>query len=578
MRRTLPPAIVLGLGIVLALGCAASGCRHAGADREEEPGEGPGSPWFEDVTEQVGLDFVHDAGPTGHYFLPQIVGSGAALFDFDGTGRLGIYLVQNGGPPSHSTNRLYRQREDGRFEDVSAGSGLDVAGYGMGVAVGDVNNDGRPDVLLTEFGGCRLFMNEGDGHFTEVTARLGSGSLTWATSACFFDYDRDGWLDLVVTNYVDYDPSWTCTGAGGQPDFCHPDVFPGSATRLYRNLGRDAKGNWRGFRDVTPQAGLDRARGPGLGVVCADFDGDGWPDIFVANDGKPNRLWINRHDGTFKEEALVRGVAVNGQAQAQANMGIALGDIDGDGLFDLYVTHLTEEGNVLWQQGPRGAFQDRTAAADLNGTRRRGTGFGTVFGDFDRDGALDLAVANGRVYRRSDAEPGAQGDFWERYAERNQLLSSDGTGQFHEISGHTPAFCSRRGVYRGLAVADVFNTGALDLLVTEVAGRARLFRNVAPEKGHWLEVSAVDPACGGRDAHGAIVTVWAGQRRWKRWLNPAGSYLCSSDPRAHFGLGTADRVDAIQVRWPDNTLEAFRGTPADRLLRLEKGRGVAVHP
>ncbi len=571
--KTAPRLLSLGAGAALAVAGLLAGCRPSGdpAPADLEPA---GPAWFEDVTDRAGLHFVHDAGPAGTYFMPQIAGSGVALFDCDGDGRLDIYLIQNAGPGSKSTNRLFRQRRDGTFEDISAGSGLDVAGHGMGAAVGDVNNDGRPDVLLTEYGATRLFLNQGGGRFAEGTRNLGSASPLWATSACFFDYDRDGWLDLVVTNYVDYDPSWVCADAAGRKEFCHPSVFQGTATKLYHNLGRDRAGRWRGFQDVTVESGLARLPGPGFGVVCADFDGDGWPDIFVANDTHPNRLWINGHDGTFREEAATRGLAFNGLAQSPANMGIALGDVNGDGLFDLYVTHLTDELNTLWLQGPRrGSFQDQTMAFGLASTRWRGTGWGTVLADFDHDGALDLAVANGRVARRLQAGAFPIDSFWSLYAERNQLLVNDGTGHFRDLSAQQPSFCGTPGVYRALASGDVDNDGALDLVVTQIDGPARLFRNVAPKRGHWLLVSALEPRHGGRDAYGAVVTVRAGARRWVRWLNPGVGYLTSNDPRVHVGLGEADRVDAIEVLWPDGLEETFRSPGVDRWIRLKRGEG-----
>jgi hypothetical protein len=522
----------------------------------------------------------------GDYFMPQIMGSGAALLDFDNDGRLDLYFLQNGGPNSRSTNRLYHQEADGRFKDVSAGSGLDVAGYGMGVAVGDVNNDGFPDVLVTEYSGLRLFLNNGNGTFTDITKEAGLESVLWGTSASFFDYDRDGWLDLVVVNYLDYSPSRPC-GDAGKPDYCHPNAFGGAVTKLYHNRGLekgDADLNKKVrvpfFEDVTLKSGLGRLPGPGLGVVCADFDGDGWPDIFVANDSKANRLWINQRDGTFKEEGVVRGVAFNGLGRPQANMGVALGDVSGQGQFDLYVTHLTEETNTLWKQGPRGLFRDQTAAAGLASPLWHGTGFGTVLGDFDHDGTLDLAVVNGRVARAgklASGEPGASGGlepFWRDYAERNQLFANDGSGRFRDISPQNKPFCGTAAVSRGLACGDLDGDGALDLLVTTVAGPARLYRNVAPGRGHWLLVRALDPALK-RDAYGAEITVRAGDRRWLRWLNPASSYLCSNDPRAHFGLGQAERVDAIEIRWPDGAAEVFPGGAADRAVVLRKGEGSA---
>ena len=561
-------------GLLLAfVSLGAAGCRKA--ESPAAAGEPAEAAWFADVTEHAGLDFVHEAGPTGHYFMPQMVGSGAALFDFDGDGLLDIYLLQNGGPKG-PRNRLFKQLPDGTFRDVSAGSGLDIAGHNMGVAVGDINNDGRPDVVVTQYGGLRLFLNNGDGTFTDVTKEAGlDRALLWATSACFVDYDRDGWLDLVVVDYVQYDPKRWCAEGSSRQDFCGPNAFPGSVTKLFHNLGRGTGPHGICFQDVTLASGLGRQPGPGLGVFCADFDGDRWPDILIANDGKPNHLWINQHDGTFKEEALTRGVACNAMGRAEANMGIAVGDVDGDGLFDVYITHLNEETNTLWKQGPRGMFQDRTVGAALTRSVWRGTGFGTVLGDFDHDGALDLAVANGRVKRPRDgpdSAPAAPDQFWRVYGERNQLFRNEGGGRFRDMSAQNAAFCGTAAVWRGLACGDVFNDGCLDLLVTAVAAPARLYRNVAPKGGHWLTVRALDPALH-RDAYGAEITVRAGKRHWLRWANPGYSYLCSNDPRAHFGLGPAERVDGIDVVWPDGSAETFPGCAADRALVLRKGDG-----
>jgi hypothetical protein len=443
----------------------------------------------------------------------------------------------------------------------------------MGVAVGDVNNDGRPDVLLTEYGRIRLFLNNGNGTFTDVTKEAGLDNPAWGTSAAFFDYDRDGWLDLVVANYVDYDPSVRCGSSGGRPDYCHPNTFPGTVARLFHNLGPAGGKPGVRFEDVTVKAGLARRPSNGLGVLCADLDGDGWPDIFVANDSQANHLWINQKDGTFREEAVQRGVACNSTGQTAANMGIAWGDVSGKGLLDLFVTHLTAEDPTLWQQGPPGSYQDRTVAAGLTGGHWRGTGFGTVLADFDNDGAPDLAVVNGRVARRREGGGDVPADqFWSQYAERGQLFVNDGRGRFHDASADNPALCGEPMVGRGLAVGDVDNDGALDLLLTQVGGPARLLRNVAPKRGSWLMVRAVDPRLK-RDAYGARVTVSAGGRTWVRWINPGGSYLASSDPRAHFGLGPAERFDRLHVVWPDGSAEEFGSGGVNRTLEVRKGEG-----
>jgi hypothetical protein len=563
---SLPWRVLLALSALFTLSFLSCDPKKQPAPSAEDFGPA----WFEEITEAVGLNFQHQAGPGGSYFLPEIMGSGAACFDCDNDGRLDLYLLQNSGPNSPAKNRLFRQKVDGSFEDISVKSGLDVSGYGMGVAIADVNNDGWQDVLITEFGGVRLFLNNGNCTFTEVTKEVGLDSVHWATSASFFDYDRDGWLDLVVVHYVDYQPGTHCTGTKARPDYCHPAMFQGTATYLFHNLGRQANGRIA-FEDVTARAGLARRTGPGLGVLCADFNGDGWPDIFVANDAKPNHLWINQKDGTFREEAVARGCAYDSMGRTNGNMGIAYGDVDNDGLPDLFVTHLTSETNTLWKQGSIGLYSDRTMEAGLSKPHWRGTGFGVVMGDFAQRGCLDLALVNGRVSRFPGAP--ADGFHWQDYAEQNQLFANDGQGHFRDISPGNPAFCGAPAIGRGLCAGDICGNGRIDLLATYVQGPARLYRNIAPHAGHWLIVRAFAPAWK-RDAYGATVTIRAGGKQFTRLIQPASSYLCSNDPAAHFGLGNTDRVDSIRVFWPDGVVEEFSGCAADQRLTLRKGEGV----
>jgi hypothetical protein len=574
--------IIVWVALVVVL-ASCNSTTTSSPDVSSATDEDPQGPvWFEDVTDAVGLDFVHDPGPTGDYFMPQANGSGCAFIHEQDN--LYIYLLNNAGPDSNSVNRLYLRTPEGKFKDVTSGSGLDVAGYSQGVAVGDVNNDGLPDVLLTQYGSIKLFLNQGNGKFKDITVAAGLSNPLWGTSAAFFDYDRDGWLDLVIVNYVDYDPQMKCTGTRGMADFCGPAHFPGTCSKLFRNLGApsgsDAKIGVR-FEDVSVATGIAGKSGPGLGVVCADFDGDGWPDIFIANDEKPNHLWISHRkpDGAvyFEEEAGSRGLAYSEGGKAYAGMGIALGDIDNKGMFDLFVTHLISETHTLWKQGPRGKFRDRTVEAGLILTGWRGTGFGTLMADFDLDGAVDLVLVNGAVAHggnRTRTLP-----FWERYAQRNQLLANDGKGKFRDLSVYNKALCGRGNIARGLACTDFDGDGAPDLLVTAIGDRARLFRNIAPDRGHWLSIRTCDPRWR-RDAYGAEVRIQVADRQMLRLINPAESFLSSSSPYAYFGLGRADRVDKILVKWPDGPLdevdEAFEGGPVDRQIVLRRGTGRKV--
>ena len=582
----------------------------AGCGSDPRPGNKPSGQshdWFEDVTARAKLRFVHQVETSGRYLFSESIGSGGAFLDFDNDGRLDVYLIHNVNRSAAATNTLFQQQPDGTFKDVSAGSGLDIAGYGNGLAVGDINNDGFPEILITEYDRVRLFLNHGGRRFSDITTAAGITNQHWSVPAAFVDYDRDGWLDLVIGNYLDFDPTQKCPDARGQPDFCGPHGFHSTITRLFRNLGGRASrpaGQQASepdgspshlpafrpagfppvplpcFEDVTIASGISRAPGKAMQIVCADFDGDHWPDIFITDDGLPNRLFMNQRNGKFKEEAVARGLAYTGMGAAAANMGIALGDAGGDGWFDVFVPHLAEENHTLWRQTPRGLFQDVTARAGLLGVPWHGTGFGAVFADFDSDGALDLAVANGAIRRRpGKATPKLAPDiapFWTPYAEPGQLFANIGDGRFTEISAANPALCGEALVGRGLVCGDIDNDGSPDLLLVGIAGPARLLRNASASRGHWLGVRAIDPALGNRDAYGAEIIVQAGGKRWWRLVQPAYSYASSNDPRVQIGLGSVATVNSIYVRWPDEQEEIFPGGPADRYVTLRRGSGTTL--
>ncbi len=530
------------------------------------------APLFTDITESAGIQFVHDPGTEGKFALPEIMGSGAAFFDFDSDGDLDVYLVQGGPLPGskkkeRQPDRLYRQDRGGKFADVTRNSGLGNTGYGSGVAVGDIDNDGLVDLYVGNHGPDVLYHNQGGGVFADITTRAGIAEKEWSASAVFCDYDLDGYLDLYVTHYVKGDPNKSCVRKDGAPDYCSPQSYSYDSDVLYRNDGDGT------FTDVSRESGIGSVRAPGLGVLCADFTADGLLDFYVANDGEANLLWENQGNGKFLDQAILMGAAFDSFGRAEAGMGVAAGDIEGDGDLDIFVTNLQNQTNTLYINDGKLGFEDASSARGVAAPSLKYTGFGTAFFDFDHDGDLDIIGVNGRV-AWGPPLPGAKiSEYWNPFAEPNFLLENDGNGHFRDITARSGSFGKEIEVSRGLALGDVDSDGDLDVLVTNTAGPARLYRNDAPKKGRWLLVRALD---GKRDAHGAVVTVTAGGKTYLRVADPAYSYLSSNDPRAHFGIPQASRVDAILVRWPGGGEERFPGGPLDRVVVVRNGEGQGV--
>ncbi len=534
------------------------------------------APLFTEVTSALGFSQTGETWSAGTHALPEVIGSGVALFDYDNDAALDILHIRFPPPGKTDTpapNRLFRQQSDGTFVDVTEIAGIGDEGYGQGVAIGDVDNDGDADVYVTNYGPDAFYRNNGDGTFSLTD--IGTLNEAWGTSATFGDYNRDGYLDLYIANYVQFDPAAVCRGKHSAPDYCNPQVFDAAPDRLFQNRGNGT------FIDVTQQAGIAAMPGRGLGVVCLDLTGDGWVDFYVANDGEVNQLWVNQTDGTFSEEAIVRGLAFNAYGQPEGSMGIAVGDLNGDMRADLFATHLSGETNTLYITTPYAGFVDMTEVAGFAGQDLLFTGFGCGFLDFDNDADLDIALVNGRVKRGAILDGANVGEFWNFYAEPNLLFQNSRTGTentgknvtFNDVSSLAPDFTGRVEVSRGMAFGDIDRDGDIDMVVSNLDNRIRLFRNDTPmSDNNYLFIQAITQ---NRDALGAQVTLRTESHALTSYILPGTSYLSSSEPSAHFGLGTIAAVVAIEVRWTDGNREKFPGSAANRRVTVYQGAGVS---
>ena len=573
------------LALLLLIGCGGEDPTPKALPPAADPD--PVRPFFVERALETGLDVHHDSGADGAYHFPEINGAGAALFDADGDGDLDLDLVSSAPFPDRAgrpSDRFYRNESSGgvlRYIDATEASGFVAPGYGQGVATGDIDGDGRLDLFVANYGADQLWRSRGDGTFDNVTEAAGvSGDAEgWSVGGTFFDADSDGDLDLFVISYVEWRSSdeKQCYDASSRVNFCGPEGYRGAVNRLYRNRGDGT------FEDATTATGLAADGLPSLGVVAFDANADGRLDLYVANDGQVNRLWIRQENGSFADEALLAGLAVNRRGLAEASMGLAMGDADGDGDLDLFVSHLETETNTLYADLGGGLFEDRTLAYGLSADSLSFTSFGTAFADLDLDGRLDLPVVSGAVRltveRPAGLEPGPRS-----LGQANQLFvglpapASKGAS-FTDRTALAGADWSRLETSRGLALGDVDNDGDEDLLVTQIDAPVRLFRNLAGDGRSWLGIRVLEPTGRPdtlRDALGAVVSLNGkdGSRRVRRAATD-GSFACASDPRIRFALEGLGELASLSVRWPDGSVEHFSVPAPNGYSTLTRGTGQA---
>jgi len=521
-----------------------------------------------EISRQAGITFKHVFSPEKKYIAESMSG-GVALFDYDNDGYLDIYFVNSltvDLAKSHQKTRsaLYHNNGNNTFTDVTDKAGVGDIGFGMGVAVGDYNNDGFEDLYITCLGPNHLFKNNGNGTFTDVTLKAGVSDPRWSTGAAFVDYDNDGRLDLFVANYVDLDfnhlPEFgvgrTCQFKG-VPVQCGPRGLPGAGDSLYHNNGDGT------FSDVSKKAGVSDPNGYyGLGVICSDFDEDGFVDIFVANDSTPNFLYHNNGDGTFKETAFISGTAVNESGSEQGSMGVTLGDYDHDGRLDLFITNFDDEYNILYHNDGRNSFTDVSFSSKVAQVSLPYVGWGTKFFDYDNDGWVDLFVANGHVYPQRG-----------HYRQREFLHHNNRDGTFSEVANQVGSALMEERVGRGVAFGDIDNDGDVDIVVNDLDGSPQLLRNDGGNTGNSVLIKTVGVKSN-RDGIGARVKIVSGDLTQIDEVRSGGSYLSQNDLRLHFGLEKRTRIDLVEVRWPSGVIDRITNLNANKILTIKEGKGV----
>jgi hypothetical protein len=524
---------------------------------------------FTDVTTKAGIHFQHNSGAFGGKFLPETLGSGCAFLDYDRDGWQDILLINGADWPGHkktrSTLRLYHNNGDGTFTDVTSRAGLDIELYGMGVAVGDYNNDGFPDIFITCVGQNRLFRNTGKGTFVDVTNASGLGKRDgFSTSALWFDYDRDGLLDLFVCNYVKWSPEHDvfCSLDGKHKSYCTPEAYRGATCWLFHNRGDGT------FEDVTAQSGIFDSSSKSLGVALIDDNRDGWLDLLVANDTQPNKLYRNQRDGKFKDVAVEAGLAFSSEGKARAGMGVDVGDFDNSGAAGVAITNFDNEMIGLYRANSKG-FEDIAPQSGVGMASRNSLGFGCAFLDINLDGWLDFAVANGHIDETVRNIRGNVG-----YAQPPQLFLNSGKESFRDIAAEVGGGFEQAKVGRGLAYGDFDRDGDLDLLITTNNGPAYLYRNDQSAGNRSIRFRLVGTKSI-RDAIGAVVRVSAGGITQSRMVKGGSSYLSQSELPVTFGLEKRDRIDRLVIDWPSGRTEEFKNLTAGRTYECTEGRGIA---